>query len=86
MDNDVRELFQRMSELQDGNAWPSTIELMNDLADALSASLAREEALRDALRSIDRQVSHAMLGDWSIALNCIRKLTRDALQEQDNEQ
>lgn len=48
---DMRKLIERMSELQDGNAWPSTIELMNDLADALVAALEREEKLMEALEA-----------------------------------
>ena len=44
---DVEKLMERVSSLPDGNAWPSTIELINDLADALqslAAELAAEKA------------------------------------------
>lgn len=30
------DLMDRVSSLEDGNAWPSTIELINDLADRIT--------------------------------------------------
>lgn len=40
---DVDELVERITNLQDGNAWPSTIELINDMADKLTELAAKVE-------------------------------------------
>jgi hypothetical protein len=40
------DLIERISSLQDGNAWPSTIELINDLADRIEAQEAEIRSLR----------------------------------------
>lgn len=43
----TEELMLRISLLEDGNAWPSTIELINDLADRieqLTAEVERKDA------------------------------------------
>jgi hypothetical protein len=42
-------------------------------------SRAPDQGLREALEAIDQHVSHGKLGDWSIALNEIRKIARRAL-------
>ena len=46
------DLMMRISLLGDGNAWPSTIELINDLADRIEALTAENERLRVALKRI----------------------------------
>lgn len=43
---DVDELVERITNLQDGNAWPSTIELINDMADKLTELAAEVERFR----------------------------------------
>jgi len=42
----------RISLLEDGNAWPSTIQLINDLADTIEAQAAEIKRLREALRGM----------------------------------
>ena len=44
----------RISLLEDGNAWPSTIQLINDLADTIEAQAAEIKRLRELLaRHVD---------------------------------
>jgi hypothetical protein len=40
--------MERVSLLEDGNAWPSTIKLINDLADRITALSAEVERLTEA--------------------------------------
>jgi hypothetical protein len=46
---DVEAVFLRMAELQDGNAQPSTIDLINDLATLIRQQQAEIERLRKPL-------------------------------------
>lgn len=49
---DVAELVERITNLQDGNAWPSTIELINDMADKLTELAAKVDQLQSYLPAI----------------------------------
>ncbi len=48
---DVEAVFLRMAELQDGNAQPSTIDLINDLATLIRQQQAEIEALKHDIES-----------------------------------
>jgi len=56
----------RISLLEDGNAWPSTIQLINDLADTIEAQEAEIERLREALRSISMRKTGGVFGPGQI--------------------
>lgn len=69
------DLMMRISLLGDGNAWPSTIELINDLADRIEALTAENERLSYALGCIANE-------DWKdMTVGSARDLARAALGE-----
>ena len=51
------DLMMRISLLGDGNAWPSTIELINDLADRIEALTAENERLRRENRALNQEMT-----------------------------
>lgn len=64
-----------------GEHWPIKPDVFaaTYAPDTPTPSQPDASALVEVLRKIDKQVSHAMLGDWHIALNEIRTITRAAL-------
>ena len=48
MTDEDKALLERVAMLPDGNAWPSTVELLCDLRDRIEAQAAEIEKLRGA--------------------------------------
>lgn len=53
----------------------------SEAAAAIRSLQVREAALVEGLKRIDGQVSHAMMGDWSIALARLRHIARALIAE-----
>jgi len=55
------DLMDRVSSLQDGNAWPSTIELINDLADRITElESAYKQTLEDYAAAVEAREALAV--------------------------
>lgn len=79
---DIEKLMERVSSLPDGNAWPSTIELINDMADALQ-SLAAELAAEQAKHRETLAVLQTAHEGEEAAQATIRRLMNDLQAHKD---
>lgn len=75
------DLFERISSLQDGNAWPSTIELINDLADRIEAQAAEIRSLRTEIERREYDGIHTCHDQCQRAA-CVLRRENEALREQ----
>jgi len=78
----MKDLIERVSLLPDGNAWPSTIELINDLADALQSLAAELDAEKAKHRETLAVLQTAHEGEEA-AQATIRRLMNDLQAHKD---
>ena len=68
MTDEAKALVERVAMLPDGDAWPSTVELLCDLRDCVETQAREIERLREALTAVYNEGDFASVRIATLAL------------------
>lgn len=76
MSDEDKALVERVAMLPDGNAWPSTVELLCDLRDRIEAQAAEIEKLEKAIK-VQASAVRTLQANEGTEINVLRQQKRE---------